>query len=166
MHPPHPLADTLLRHLGREESLLRATLTGVTAVCAALRRGDLAAAFDASAQQALAPQLRETADDRTAAATALAREVGLVGEVLTLTALAAKLPAPHAAELLAARERLAALTAEVSAVQARNANLITSLRSYFRGVLSDLTAPDAPLRYGPSGSRLEPSTGVGVQARG
>jgi hypothetical protein len=177
MHPHSLFADTLLRHLEREEALLRAALAGVTTVSAALRRGDLAAAFDASAQQTLGAVLREAAAERTAAATALAREVGLSGEPLALAALAAKLPAPHAAELLAARDRLAAITAEIAAVQTRNANLIAHLRSYFRGVLSDLTAPDAPLRYGPSGGRLEPALGprqakhgggeqAAVQARG
>lgn len=166
MHPHSPLADTLLRHLGREEALLRTALAGVTAVAEALRRGDLVAAFDASAQQALATELRDAANERSAAAIALAREVGLSGESLTLAALAASLPEQHAAELLAARERLTTLTAEMAAIQARNANLITHLRSFFRGVLSELTAPDAPLRYGPSGSRLEPATGAAVQARG
>lgn len=166
MHPlPHP-ADTLLRHLEREEALLGAALAGVTAVCAALRRGDLAGAFDASAQRTLATELREVADARTGAATALAHEVGLSDEALTLSGLAARLPESHAPQLLAARDRLFALTTEISAVQARNANLVTHLRSYFRGVLSELTAPDVPVRYGPSGSRLEPLTGAAVQARG
>ncbi len=175
MHPPSPLADTLIRHLGREEALLRTALANVTAIHAALRCGDLATALGISTQ-ALAAELREAADDRSAAATALAREVARLSEsgsaclaldsesratgevkTVTLTALAANLPEPHAAELLATRVRLAAVTAELAEVQARNANLITHLRSYFRGVLSELTAPEAPLRYGPSGSRLEPA---------
>ena len=165
--PPYcPSVDTLLRHLEREEALLRAALAGVTAVSEALRRGDLASAFDASAQQALATDLREAAAERAAAAMALGREFGLSGEAVTLANLAAKLSEHYATELLAARERLTALTAEIAAIQARNANLITHLRSFFRGVLSELTAPDAPLRYGPSGSRLEPATGAAVQARG
>lgn len=166
MHPHSYLADTLLRHLGREEALLRSALAGVTAVAEALRKGDLATAFDASAQQALAVELHAAADQRAAAAVALGREFGLTGEAVTLANLAAKLAAPQAAELIASRDRLTALTGEISAVQARNANLIAHLRSFFRGVLSDLTAPDAPLRYGPSGSRLEPLTGTAVQAHG
>jgi hypothetical protein len=166
MHPHSTLADTLLRHLEREEALLRAALAGVTTVSEALRQGDLASAFDASAQQQLATELREAADGRSAAAAALGREVGLSGEATTLANLATKLSEQQAAELRAARERLTALTTEITAIQARNANLITHLRSFFRGVLSELTAPDAPLRYGPSGSRLEPATGAAVQARG
>lgn len=166
MHPQSHPADTLLRRLEREEALLRAALAGVTAVSEALRQGDLANAFDASAQQALATELHAAANERAAAATALGRELGLSGEAVTLANLAAKLPEQHASELLAARERLTALTAEIAAIQARNANLITHLRSFFRGVFSELTAPDAPLRYGPSGSRLEPVTGAAVQARG
>lgn len=166
MHPHPSLADTLLRQLGREESLLRTALAGLTDVYEALRRGDLAGAFSASAQPVFASELREAADARADAAFALAREIGLSGEGLTLSALAARLPDPAAAELLAARDRLTPLAAEIAAVQARNANLITHLRSYFRGVLSDVMAPGAPLRYGPSGSRLEPATGAAVQTRG
>src|SRR5688572_15368585 len=108
MHPPSPLADTLLRHLEREESLLRAALALVTTVSEALRRGDLA--FDATAQQQLATELRDAANDRSAAATALASEIGLSSEPLTLANLAAKLPEHQATELLAARERLTTLT--------------------------------------------------------
>lgn len=166
MHPHSLPADTLLRHLGREEALLRAALAQAVRAGEALRRGDLASAFDANAQQQLANDLREAADQRAAAATALARELGPADEAPALAALAAKLPDPHASELRAARGRLAALAAEIAAVQTRNANLITHLRSFFRGVLSELTAPDAPTRYGPSGSRLEPATGAAVQARG
>jgi hypothetical protein len=154
MQSPSLLADTLLRHLEREESLLRTALAGATEVYAALRGGDLATALGATAQQALATELRETAGARSAAATALAGELGLSDEALTLSGLAARLPESHAAQLRAARDRLAALTTELSAVQSRNANLVSHLRSYFRGVLSELTAPDVPVRYGPSGSRL------------
>jgi hypothetical protein len=83
----------------------------------------------------------------------------------TLTALVAKLP-ETAADLRAARDRLRALAADLAASQDRNANLIVHLRSYFRGVLSGLAAPDAPARYGPSGGRLEPATAIAIQAHG
>ena len=166
MHPHSPLAATLLEHLACEEALLRAALAGVTDVQAALRRGDLPAALGASAQEALAVELQAAGKARATSADALGRAVGLSGEDLTLTALAAKSDAPHAAELLAARDRLAAVAGELVAVQSRNANLIVHLRSFFRGVLSDLTAPDAPTRYGPSGSRLGAATGAAVKTSG
>jgi len=166
MHPHSPLAATLLEHLAREESLLRAALADVTDVQAALRRGDLPAALGSSTQQTLAVELQAAGAARASVADALGRAVGLSGEDLTLTALAAKLDAPHATELLAARDRLAGAAAELDAVQARNANLVVHLRSFFRGVLSDLTAPDAPARYGPSGSRLGSATGSSVKASG
>ncbi len=170
MHPHHPqqlLANTLLRCLGSEETLLRNALAGATEIYAALRRGDLAAALSLSAeQQAHADALREAAKPRADAATALARELGLAGEELTLSAIAAKLPDPLTVEVRAARDRLAVVTAKLNALQTRNANLLGHLRSFLRGVLSDLTVPDAPQRYGPSGGRLETATGTAVQGHG
>ncbi|MFM8272200.1 MAG: flagellar export chaperone FlgN [Gemmata sp.] len=163
MHPHSTLAVSLLESLAREEDALRAALAGVTAVNDALRRGDLAFALGA-ADEPLAEQLRVAAAARTATANGLARAVGLNGEPPTLSNLAARLDSPHSAELLAARERLTSLTAQIAAVQTRNANLITHLRSFFRGVLADLT-PDSPARYGPSGSRLGPPAGAPPQTR-
>jgi len=159
-HPHQPLTNTLLQHLASEETLLRNALVSVTEIHAALRRGNLAAALALStAQQAKAEALREAANERATAATALARELGLTGEELRLSAIVAKLPDSLAHELQATRDRLRAVTGELNAIQIRNANLIGHLRSFFRGVLSNLTAPGAPQRYGPSGSRLEAITG-------
>jgi hypothetical protein len=166
-HPPHPKhARTFLQQLAREESLLRDALANVTVLHGALRRGALAESLTYSTEQAaLGVALREAADARTASALELAREVGLTGEDLTLSALAAKLPESLAAEVRDARARLAGVTAELSAVHTDNANLIGHLRSFFRGVLSGLATPGAPQRYGPSGGRVE-SAGGAVQAHG
>lgn len=166
-HPQQPLANTLLRCLGSEEALLRNALAGVTEIHTALRRGDLAAALALSTeQQAQGEAFHDAAKARSDAATALGRELGMAGEELTLSAFAAKLPETLAVDVRAARDRLAAVTAELTAIQTRNANLLNHLRSFFRGVLSDLTVPDAPQRYGPSGGRLETATGTAVQGRG
>lgn len=165
MHPHSPLAASLLEHLAHEEAALRTALAGVTGINESLCRGDLPAALDAAAQEPIASQLREACDRRNAVANDLARAVGLHNEPLTLAALAAKLDTAEAAELLAARDRLTALTTVIATIQTRNANLITHLRSFFRGVLSDLTTPDAPARYGPSGSRLGALAGAAVQTR-
>lgn len=154
MHPHSPLAASLLESLRREEELLRAALTTATEVQTALRRGDLPGALDSSTRQWLAAELHAAGEARTASASALAHALGLSAENLTLTTLAAKLDGPHAAELLAVRDRLKLAAGELAAIQDRNANLVAHLRSFFRGVLSDLTTPDAPVRYGPSGSKL------------
>lgn len=161
------LADTFLQHLGREESLLRDALTHVNSVYEALRRGDLVVAENCAAQiQPVVAELHETATIRATSATALAREVGLTDEELTLSVLAANLPDSLASELRVARERLTAVTAELTAIHTRNANLIGHLRSYFRGVLSSLTAPNAPQRYGRSGDRLTPTLGGAIRTQG
>lgn len=159
-HPQQLLVNNLLQQLGSEETLLRNALAGANEIFAALRRGDLTAALSFSnEQQAHADALYEAGKLRAATAKALACELGLTGEELTLTAIAAKLPLPLASETLAARDRLRSVTAELNAIEARNANLLGHLRSFFRGVLADLTVPDAPQRYGPSG-RVETATGT------
>lgn len=167
MHLPQPtLADNLLQHLAREESLLRDALANVTALHGALRRGEMAEALRLSTEQAaLGSALHDAAADRAAAASKLAGQAGIDSKDLTLSALAAKLPESPAAALQAARDRLASVGAELSALHTQNANLIAHLRSFFRGVLSGLTPPDAPQRYGPSGSRLEPAGGA-IQTHG
>jgi hypothetical protein len=170
MHPHHTLHSltaALARHLAREEELLREALANVTALHAALCRGDLAAGRAVcDGQPALAAGLRGAAEAREAAAARLARDLGLHERGPTLAALAERLPADLAADLWAARTRLTAVAGQLSGIQARNANLVVHLRSFFRGVLSGPTAGDGPPRYGPTGSRLEPGSGVAVYRRG
>ncbi|HEX4608856.1 MAG TPA: hypothetical protein VH092_11685, partial [Urbifossiella sp.] len=96
---------------------------------------------------------------------ALAAAVGLPAAGLTLAALAARAPGPAGDDLLAARARLAAATAELAGIQQRYANLAFHLRSYFRGVMSALTAAGGPSRYGPTGAVLGPAGGT-LQTRG
>jgi hypothetical protein len=160
MHPHQPLAP-FLRALAREESLLREALANVTKVNEALRRGDATAALAASErQEAIAAAQHEAASARSASAAALAREIGLGGESLTLSRVAASLPEAQAAQVHAARDRLGAVARELAAAQGRNANLLEHLRSFYRGILSGLTGSDAPRRYGPSGGPLDPGAGA------
>lgn len=166
MHPHSPLAVSLLESLRREEELLRAALTTAADVQAALHRGDLPAALDSSTKQWLAAELHAAGEARFASASALAHALGLNAESSTLASLAAKLDGPHAAELLAARDRLKVIAGELAGIQDRNANLVAHLRSFFRGVLSDLATPDAPVRYGPSGSKLGTLSGLSAKASG
>lgn len=155
---PSPLVETFLRHLGAEERLLAAVLEKANEVTETLRRGDLRAATAAGAEQhELAAALRAASGARLDAAGALARALNTSHDPLTLAALAEHLPEPERGAVLAARERLAAVAADLNRIQTRNANLLGHLRSFFRGVLSDITADDAPARYGPSGSWLAPA---------
>ena len=149
------LTAALLRHLESEEALLRTALSNVTGLNDALMRGDLTSGRTiCTGQPALADALHDAAEARGAAAAALALELGLAPAGVTLAALAEQLPPDLQAEILAARTRLTALTSELTAIQARNANLTAHLRSFFRGVLSEVTAADAPPRYGPTGRRI------------
>jgi hypothetical protein len=170
-HPQHPTLDSrateFLRLLASEERLLGEAVATQREVHAALRRGDVAAVTAAQqTQEKLAVALREAAAPREAAARELAALVGLAPDGLTLSLLADRLPEPWAAEVRAARDRLQAAAGEFGELQARNANLVGYLRSYFRGVLSDLTDGGAPARYGPSGGRVAPASGAAIRASG
>ena len=151
---PRPLAEQLLEQLAGEEELLRVARECVMGLYTSLRKGDVPAVHAALPRnEALAARLAAAAEQRQAAATRLAAALGLPGTA-SLQQLAAAAPDPFGPQLLAARTALRALTTQVDQFRAANANLIDRLRSFFHDVLSGLTAPDAPARYGPTGNRL------------
>ena len=163
---PAPPTSTLLARLRDEETLLRAATAATAAAHAALRAGDLAALGGAHAEQeSLAGRMRDAAAARRAEAEAVAAAVGVPAAGATLAVLADRLPDPAAADLRAARARLTAAAGELEAVQRRHATLALHLRSYFRGVLTELTTGGVAGRYGPSGSVLGPAGGT-LQTRG
>jgi hypothetical protein len=171
MHPHpqlNPLTASFLQHLDTEEQLLRDALTVAADLYASLRKGDLAPIkITQPRQEQLAAALRMGSDRREAAAIRLAQALGLPPEGLTLSVLAKHLGEPVSTRILAARERLSAITKQLMDFQQRNANLIHHLRSYFRSVLSALTkTSDVPVRYGSSGARLTPGFGAAIKARG
>lgn len=134
---------------------------------AALRKGDMPAIQAAlPANDSLAGRLAAAAEQRQAAATRLASAVGLAGESFTLALLADRTPEPYRSGLRTTRSKLRELTAQVDQFRAANANLIDRLRSYFRDVLSPLTAVDTPVRYGPSGSVVAAAAPVSVVVSG
>lgn len=153
-----PPSTALLDHLRAEEQLLREAAADLADWHAAVTRGDQTVWEAAAPRQAeLAAALAERAAARQSAATTLAVALGLSPDGARLAELADRLPEPEAAELRAARDRLAAAAAGVAAAHRRNANLVRHLRSFFRGVVSALTAPDAPARYGRTGSAVSPA---------
>jgi hypothetical protein len=164
--PTAPLSRQLLDRLADEEALLRAAVASAAELHTALRKGDRThlAAVQAI-QENLAARMNSAALARHRAATELA--AGLhrpAGSPPKLASLAEALPEPEAADLLAARDRLATVAGELARWNGRNANLVAHLRSYFRGVLASLTAAGAD-RYGPAGTLVGPAGGA-LQARG
>lgn len=151
---PRPLAEQLLDQLAGEQDLLRQARECVMGLYASLRKGDVPAVQAALPRdEALVSRLYSQGERRQDAATRLAAALGLPPNS-TLQLLAAHTPEPFAARLLAARTALRGLAAQVDQYRYLNANLIDRLRSFFQDVLSGLTTPDAPARYGPSGARL------------
>lgn len=151
---PRPLAEQLLDQLAGEEELLRQARECVMGLYTSLRKGDVPAVQVALPRnEVLATQLASRAEQRQAAAARLAGAVGLP-TTATLQQIAAASPDPFGPKLLAVRSTLRALSTQVDQFRTANANLIDRLRSFFHDVLSGLTAPDAPARYGPSGNRL------------
>ncbi len=160
---PQPLStitETFLQHLRVEEQFLAEVLAKANDVYAALRAGDMRAANAVTTQlNADAAALRAASAQRATVAADLARALGLPAQDLKLSLIVEALPDPLRADVAVVRDRLTAATAELAAVQTRNANLLGHLRSFFRDVLADLTADDTPARYGPSGNWLVPSAG-------
>lgn len=162
---PSARVETFLQHLAVEEQLLGAAIEKGQEVYDALRRSDLPAVYAIGAQQE-----RIAADIRAAAAARLVAAAELVPpptpEPFTLAALADLLPEPDGAAVRAARERLAALAAELNQIQTRNANLLGHLRSFIRDVLADFIPDDTPTRYGSSGQWLPPAPNQPLLRRG
>lgn len=151
---PRPLAEQLLEQLAGEEELLRQARECVMGLYTSLRKGDVPAVHAALPRnETLAARLVAAADHRQAAAARLAAAFGLPANA-SLQQIAAATPDPFGPRLLAARTALRALATQVDQFRSANANLIDRLRSFFQDVLSGLTAPDAPARYGPTGNRL------------
>ncbi|MCU0704061.1 MAG: flagellar protein FlgN [Fimbriiglobus sp.] len=151
---PRPLAEQLLSQLTGEEELLRQARECVMGLYASLRKGDMPAIQAALPRSdSLAARLQAYAEQRETAAAALAATLGLPPDA-SLQQLAAAVPEPFGPRLLAARSSLQALGSQVHQFRAANANLIERLRCFFSDVLSGLTAPDVPARYGPTGNRL------------
>jgi len=156
MPTPHnrPPAEQLLEQLAGEEELLRQARECVMGLYTSLRKGDMTAVQAALPRnEALIVQLAARADIRQAAASRLAVALGLPANA-SLQQMAAAAPDPFGPKLLAARTTLRTLATQVDQFRVANANLIDRLRSFFHDVLTGLTTPDAPARYGPSGNRL------------
>lgn len=160
--PPNDLQKMTSRlrdFLLREEEVLRHSQESLSRVHKALRRGDLVSLDTARVEQErLASDLRELSTGRMDAARILAHAVGVPVESPALTEIADRLPTGLATEIQTLRDRMRSTVGEVVELQKTNANLIQTLRSYFRGVLSGLTAPETPTRYGPTGGRLQSIT--------
>jgi len=157
----------LLRH---EENLLLQARCALAEIHRALRASDLPAVFRAQHQhQILQQELAESAHTREEAAFALATFLNVPAKGISISLLTTKLTPALSAPLISIRDRLQTLTGEILELQRRNANLLDSLRSYFRSVLSGLTDEGDSTgtgRYGPSGVRLGSTAGSGLLARG
>ncbi|MDY3556838.1 flagellar export chaperone FlgN [Gemmata sp. JC717] len=164
---PSAPVEPFLHHLAAEEQFLAAAIEKGQELYAALRRGAVPEAHGLGAEQErIAAGLRAASAARLEATGALAASLELAPERATLAALAERLPEPQAETIRAARERLAALAAELDRIQTRNANLLGHLRSFFRDVLADCGVDDTPTRYGPSGQWLPPASNQPLLRRG
>lgn len=151
---PRPPAEQLLDQLAGEEELLRQARECVMGLYTSLRKGDMPAVHAALPRnEALVARLASVAEQRQASAARAAAALGLPAGA-SLQQIAAAAPDPFGPQLLAARTTMRALATQVDQFRTANANLIDRLRSFFQDVLSGLTTPDAPARYGPTGNRL------------
>lgn len=150
--------ERLLGHLRHEAALLSTSKETLLGVHHALRQGDLKALAAAQPhQEKLAADLHDASARRATVADEMAGSLGLPRGNPSLTDLADRLPPTLAKQLREVRDQLRAVVAEVVELQRANANLVQTLRSYFRGVLSGLATAETPstTRYGPTGGRLQ-----------
>lgn len=160
MHPQpdsdlRPLFEQLYTELAEEEKLLHRASESVSNIYFALRNGDLAtveAAHPANVE--LAERMQEKAARRTELAAKLANTIGLSADRATLGELADRASEPYRSNLQKSRQVLRDLATRVEQIRVANANLINRLRSYFHDVTSGLSAQDATVRYGPTGTRV------------
>lgn len=163
---PRPLVQALLVRLQAEEEVLQSGRQVVLKLYTTLRKGDIPAVEALwPDHERLAADLSARAAERESAAAALAAALGLPATA-TLAQLAEPLSPPLAEAVLAARARLRAVAGQVGQFQSANANLIAHLRSYFRGVLSGLTADPPSPRYGPTGSAVAGPVEAALTASG
>jgi FlgN protein len=158
--------QALLAQLQAEEEVVRAGRQVVMRLYTTLRKGDLPAVEALWPEhEQLAADLKGRAAIRELAAVALAAALDLP-PTATLTELAAPLSPPLAEAVLGARQRLRALTRQVEQFQSANANLISHLRCYFRGVLNGLAADPPSPRYGPTGTAVSGPVAAALTASG
>ncbi len=144
----------LLTQLGEFHGQLQELLRIATDKLAALRRADAAALTQCAAREEVL--LRETLGREQEHKALLARLAqGLrfaAGRPLTLTDLAARLPAAESAVLRAKSELLRRTAAELQQKNRLAAEVARRLQMHVRGVFADLAgATDAPAVYGPRG---------------
>jgi hypothetical protein len=153
-------------HLGREETLLDATVQALQLIRAALLRNewnalpgllrdqDRLARLDAELQRAR-ERIRQSGADF----------LGVAASGLTLETLARGMPAALGDPLLCQRERVLGRAREAAALRDANAALLGYSLDFLRKLIAGL-AGGAPDRYGPGGRTERGSVGFLMQARG
>jgi flagellar biosynthesis/type III secretory pathway chaperone len=153
--PLRDLTRRLRENLTREDAFLQESKVALARAHSALKHGNLAQLDQARIEQErLAAELRDVSTQRMDVVRVLAHAVGVPMDSPSLKDISDRLPPESARELLEIRDQLRSTVREVITLQKSNATIIQSLRSFFRGVLSGLTAPETPTRYGPTGARL------------
>lgn len=157
-----------LAHLQQEEALLAETVESLRQIRAALREGALDALKAALDRQArIANASVELRERRTSLRREVSTVLGLSARDVTLTSLAEYLPREVAAHMLACRDRLTGMAAEVDRLNSANAALVGQSLEFLERFLLEMTAGNqAGCRYSGNGTACEPLMGSLIEARG
>lgn len=162
------LSLACLAHLQQEEAMLAETLDSLQEVRGALRGGGLEALRRALDRQA---RIAEASSELRARRAALRREMagalGIAPRDVTLSRLAARLPADVATHLTGCRDRLNRMAAEVDRLNRANAALVGQSLEFLERFLTEITDGDSVgAGYGASGALRAPAIGSLIEARG
>ena len=128
----------------------------------AVRKGGLSEIDSARLKQAEVSQIAdELSSERSTLCNDLALALQLPVAEITLSRLAGILASPWSEKLLAFRDRLQPIVAEVHFLNNRNASLINYCRSYVQRILAGATGSAlAVTRYGRTGTQLGSNYGT------
>ena len=148
--------------------MLAETLDSLQEVRGALRGGGLEGLRRALDRQArIAEASGELRERRAGLRREMAGVLGLSPREVTLTRLAARLPADVAAHLTACRDRLGRMAVEVDRVNRANAALVGQSLEFLERFLTEITDGDSVgAGYAASGAIRAPAVGSLIEARG
>jgi hypothetical protein len=148
--------------------MLAETLDSLQEVRTALRGGGLEALRSALDRQAhIAVASSELGTRRAALRREMAGALGIAPGDVTLSRLAARLPADVATHLTACRDRLNRMAAEVDRVNRANAALVGQALEFLERFLTEITDGEClGAGYAASGALRAPTVGSLIEARG
>ena len=160
------LAQQLLQHLEREETILHETALTLQHQHSALRAADLEQIQALRGHhENLVQRLEQLRRTRSELITAAGQLLEVHPARVTIRLLVSRLDRPLAELLDAARQRIQNLAEYVDSLNRQNARMAAQCLAYIRNCLNELYGSAPPARYGPSGRPVESLRGSLLQVQ-